>query len=252
MDTLALNNISYGLYVLTAADGSKLNGCIINTLSQVTSSPVRVSITVNKANFTCDMITKTGSFNVSMLDQTADFSVFKHFGFVSGRDTDKFSDFGYKLAQNGIPYIPENTCAYLSGKVTETVDLGTHLMFIADVTAAEVLSDKPAMTYAYYHANVKPKPEAAKSGSSSERWICNICGYIYEGHLPDDFICPLCKHGAADFSRMEDSAEKEEPAAASGKWVCSVCGYVYEGEGEIPDDFVCPICGVGKDQFNPL
>ncbi|SDB46814.1 NADH-FMN oxidoreductase RutF, flavin reductase (DIM6/NTAB) family [Ruminococcaceae bacterium FB2012] len=248
MDTNALNNISYGLYVLTAADGGKLNGCIINTLSQVTSTPVRVSITVNKANFTCEMIQNSGSFNVSMLDQTADFSVFKHFGFASGRDTDKFADFEYKLADNGIPYIPGHTCAYLSGKVTESIDLGTHMMFIADVTAAEVLSDKAPMTYAYYHANVKPKPQAQASAGSGERWICNICGYIYEGHLPDDFICPLCKHGAADFSLMDDG--KKEDADAPKKWVCSVCGYVYEGD--LPEDFVCPICGVGADQFQPL
>lgn len=249
----ALNSISYGLFVLTAADGGKLNGCIINTLSQVTSSPVCVSVTVNKANLTCEMVKKSGKFNVSVLDVTAGFSVFKHFGFASGRDTDKFSGIEYKLAENGIPYIPEHTCAYISGKVTETIDLGTHIMFIAEVTAAHTLSSDAPITYAYYHANVKPKPAAPASDAPGERWICNICGYIYEGHLPDDFICPLCKHGAADFSRIDDGAvSKDAPAQASGeeKWVCSVCGYVYEGA--LPEDFVCPICGVGADQFNPL
>ena len=248
MDNKALNCISYGLYVLTASSSGKHGGCIINTLSQVTVTPLRVSVTVNKANHTCEMIRSTGAFNVSVLDQTADFSVFKHFGFVSGRDTDKFAGYAYKTAENGIPYIPEHTCAYLSGKVTETVDLGTHLMFIADVTDAEVLSDNAPMTYAYYHANVKPKPDAKPSENSGERWVCNICGYIYEGHLPDDFICPLCKHGAADFSRIDNVQSSDDNTPE--KWVCSVCGYVYEGT--IPDDFVCPVCGVGKDQFKLL
>ena len=248
MDNKAMNFISYGLYVLTSSDGKKAGGCIINTLSQVTSTPVRVSVTVNKSNLTCEMIRESGIFNVSMLDQTADFAVFKHFGFQSGRTADKFADYDYKLAENGIPYIIQNTCAFISCKVAETVDLGTHLMFIADVTAAETLSGNAPMTYAYYHAYVKPKPEASASEAAGERWICNICGYIYEGHLPDDFICPLCKHGAADFSRIDDPAASSEKQ--SDKWICTVCGYVYEGE--IPDDYTCPVCGVGKDQFKPL
>ena len=252
MDTQALNKISYGLYVLTAADGGKLNGCIINTLSQVTVDPLRVSVAVNKLNFTCDMIASSGQFNVSMLDESADFSVFKHFGFQSGRDTDKFAGYEHSTAENGIPYLARNTCAYLSGKVVQSIDLGTHMLFIADVTAAEVLSDKAPMTYAYYHANVKPKPAAAPAADSGERWICNICGYIYEGHLPDDFICPLCKHGAADFSLM-GNGEAEKPAAPedSGKWVCEVCGYIYE-DGKPPEDFTCPICGVGAENFKPV
>lgn len=254
MDMKAMNNISYGLYVLTASNGSFSNGCIINTLTQVTSSPNRVSVTVNKANFTCYMIKASGKFNVSMIDVTADFSLFTHFGFCTGRWENKFFEFPFKRAENGVPYIPDHTCAYLSGEVVQEIDLGTHIMFIADVTAAEVLSSNAPMTYAYYHANVKPKPAAAPKaaeGSEGERWICNICGYIYEGHLPDDFICPLCKHGAADFSRLDgDVPEKEEPKPVSDgeeKWICSVCGYVYEGA--LPEDFVCPICSVGADEF---
>ena len=257
MDMTAMNKISYGLYVLTARCGSFSNGCIINTLAQVTSSPNRVSVTVNKSNYTCFMIAQSGRFNVSMIDTTAGFEMFTHFGFSSGRWEDKLYGTEFKYAENGVPYIPYNTCAYLSGEVVQQIDLGTHIMFIADVTAGEVLSDNAPMTYAYYHANVKPKPAAApaadKNEVSGERWICNICGYIYEGHLPDDFICPLCKHGAADFSRMDDAAPKEEkPAEESGeeKWVCSVCGYVYEGA--LPEDFVCPICGVGADEFTKL
>jgi len=258
MDMSAMNKITYGLYVLTARCGSFSNGCIINTLAQVTSSPNRVSITVNKSNYTCYMIAQSGRFNVSMIDESAPFSLFTRFGFCTGRWEDKF--LGHEIARsgNGIPYIPENTCAYLSGEVVSSVDLGTHIMFIADVTDAAVLSDKAPMTYAFYHANVKPKPKPApqEDAPAGERWICNICGYIYEGHLPEDFICPLCKHGAADFSRLDQSAAAEDkPAGAAGdtaeeKWVCNVCGYIYEGA--LPEDFVCPICGVGADEFSRM
>lgn len=202
MNTKAMNNITYGLYVLTASNGSFSNGCIINTLSQVTSSPNRVSITVNKSNYTCFMIRSSGRFNVSMIDVSADFSLFERFGFSSGRWGNKLYDLPFKRAENGVPYIAEHTCAYLSGEVVQSIDLGTHIMFIADVTAAEVLSQNAPMSYSYYHANVKPKP-AAPSDNGGERWVCNICGYIYEGALPEDFVCPTCKHGAADFSRLE-------------------------------------------------
>lgn len=256
MDMTAMNKISYGLYVLTARCGSFANGCIINTLAQVTSSPNRVSVTVNKANYTCYMIAASGRFNVSVIDESAGFELFRHFGFCTGRWENKFWEYGAAAAENGIPYITEGTCAYLSGEVVQSIDLGTHIMFIADVTAGEVLSDRAPMTYAYYHANVKPKPAApAADAEPGERWICNICGYIYEGHLPEDFICPLCKHGAADFSRLDEVGEaKAEPAPAADdgeeKWVCSVCGYVHEGP--LPEDFVCPICGVGAEEFTRL
>ncbi|MGN1114199.1 MAG: flavin reductase [Oscillospiraceae bacterium] len=201
MDQKAMNSISYGLYVLTATNGNFSNGCIINTLTQVTSSPNRVSITVNKSNYTCYMIRQSGKFNVSFIDETADFSLFKHFGFSTGRWEDKFYRFTSIRAENGIPYVPEHTNAYLSGKVVKEIDLGTHIMFIADVEDAKELSDKPSMTYAYYHKNVKPKPKAKNDGKV--RYICTICGYIYEGELPPDFICPICKHGVADFKRMD-------------------------------------------------
>ncbi|MGN1133596.1 MAG: flavin reductase [Oscillospiraceae bacterium] len=201
MDQKAMNSISYGLYVLTATNGNFSNGCIINTLTQVTSSPNRVAITVNKSNYTCYMIRQIGKFNVSYIDESADFSLFEHFGFSSGRWEDKLYRFTTIRAENGIPYVPEHTNAYLSGKVVKEIDLGTHIMFIADVEEAKALSDKPSMTYAYYHKNVKPKPKAENDGKV--RYICTICGYIYEGELPPDFICPLCKHGAADFKRMD-------------------------------------------------
>lgn len=258
-----MNRISYGLYVLTAKiSGHQMNGCIINTLQQVTSSPNRVSITVNKANYTEFMIRSSGEFNVSVIDESADFGLFTHFGFASGRWENKFFGYeGYAVSGNGLPYITKGTNAYLSCKVVESFDLGTHTMFIADVTGGEVLSDKASMTYAYYHANVKPKPAAAASSEDTgERWICNICGYIYEGHLPEDFVCPLCKHGAEDFSQIDKDGnviggEAKQVTAVKNddkgeQWICSVCGYIYEGE--LPDDYVCPICGVGADQFTKM
>lgn len=255
MDNKVMNYISYGLYVLTAKNGGQSGGCIINTLSQVTSSPNRISVTVNKANFTNYMILQSGEFNVSMIDESADFSLFTHFGFVSGRWENKFFNYPCGKADNGIPYIDKNTSAYISGKVVSTVDLGTHTMFIADVTGGQVLSGKPAMTYAYYHANVKPKPAAAATeGEAGERWICNICGYIYEGALPQDFVCPLCKHGAEDFSRIDekgnvikDKAEEKPNEDKPQQWICGVCGYIHEGA--LPEDFVCPICDVGAENF---
>lgn len=201
MSRKAMNNISYGLYVLTASNGNFSNGCIINTLSQVTTSPNRVSITVNKSNFTNYMIKQSGKFNVSIIDETADFELFKHFGFSSGRWENKFYRFDSIRAENKIPYIKDNTNAYISCEVVQTIDLGTHTMSIADVTKEEVLSDKPSMTYGFYHKNVKPKPQA-KNNDGKVRYVCTICGYIYEGELPLDFICPICKHGADDFKKL--------------------------------------------------
>ena len=202
MDNKAMFKIGYGLYILTAKDGEKDNGCVINTAIQVTSTPNRISVTVNKQNYTHDMIMKTGVFNVSILSEKATFDVFKHFGFQSGRDVDKFAD--YKDAtrsENGLYYVTGDTNAYISGKVINTLDLGTHTMFIADVTDAEVLADVPTTSYDYYQKNIKPKPEAPKKVTG---YVCKICGYIYEGDpLPEDFSCPICKHGAADVEKIE-------------------------------------------------
>ncbi len=202
MNEKALNNINCGLFVLTAADGSRQNGCIINTVMQVTAQPLKISITVSKNNYTTDMILKTGIFNVSCIDESAKFDLFKTFGFASGKDTDKFAGFGdFKVASNGVNYITQSTNAYICAKVTDTVDVGTHYMFIAEVTDAEILSDIPCASYSYYHTNIKPAVKAEKSEKT--RWICVICGYIYEGEeLPEDYICPLCKHPASDFVKM--------------------------------------------------
>ena len=197
----AMFSLSYGLFVLTARDGAKDNGCIINTVTQLTDTPKRISIAVNKANYTHDMIKKTGVFNVSVLSNDAPFAMFQHYGFQSGRDVDKFAGVqGMARATNGVYYLPYCTNAFISARVTQTIEFETHTLFIADVTEARQLSDVPSMTYAYYFANVKPKPSKLEE---QHGWVCKICGYVYEGEdLPADFICPLCKHGAEDFEKL--------------------------------------------------
>ena len=200
MDNKALYKIGYGLYVLTAKANGKDNGCIINTAIQVTSSPCNISITVNKQNFTHDLIKISGKLNISVLTTETPFSLIKHFGFCSGRDTDKFSGIVAEESENGLKYIKESANAFISGKVFDSVDLGTHTMFFAEVIAAEILSDKPALTYDYYQTNIKP---SANTNASKTKWRCEICGYEYDGdNLPPDYICPVCKHGASDFSKV--------------------------------------------------
>lgn len=199
MDNTALFKLSYGLFVLTARQDGKDNGCIINTVMQVTDSPVQVQIAVNKQNLTHDMILATGEFNVSVLSEEATFWFFQHYGFQSGKDVDKFANIPETRTANGLRYLEACCNAVISGKVISTVDCGTHTLFLAEVTEAKTLSDAPSMTYQYYFDHVKPKPEPAKQAS----WVCKICGYVYEGDpLPADFICPWCKHGAEDFEKQ--------------------------------------------------
>lgn len=200
----AYNRLSYGLFVLTAREGDKDNGCIINTAQQLTTAPARMSIAVNKQDYTHDMIINTGKFNVSVLTEETPFRVFEHFGFQSGRDVNKFAECETESrAENGILYIPKFTNAYFSCDVRDALDYDTHTLFVADVTKAEALSDAPSATYAYYFANIKPKPQP-KPPAATKRWICRICGYVYEGEtLPPDFVCPICKHGAEDFELMQ-------------------------------------------------
>ena len=202
IDQGAIFKLSYGLFVLTAKDREKDNGCIINTAIQITSNPLRISIAVIKANYTHDMIQKTGQFNVSILSESAQFSAFQRFGFQSGKTADKFEGCGYDArTANGIRYVPENTNGVISAKVAEKYDYGTHTLFIADVTQAIVLSNERSVTYQYYFDNIKPKPQPVKE--EKKGFICKICGYVYEGEkLPDDFICPICKHGVEDFEPM--------------------------------------------------
>lgn len=190
-------NLSYGLFILTAKDGEKDNGCIVNTVGQVTSQPNKISLTVNKANYTHDMILKTKEFNVSVLAENSKFETYRHWGFQSGRNTDKLESISFKRSANGLVYIADETNAFLSAKVVSTLDLGTHTLFIADVTDGEVLSQVPSATYSFYQNNIKPKPASTEKRKG---FICTVCGYIYEGEtLPDDFICPVCKHPASDF-----------------------------------------------------
>ncbi|MBR6382688.1 MAG: flavin reductase [Lachnospiraceae bacterium] len=197
-DLTALFKIGYGLYVVTSNDGKKDNGLIVNTISQVTSSPNRVAVCINKDNYSHHVIKQTGIMNVNCLSVEAPFSVFECFGFRSGRTVDKFENEKDNLlrSDNGLVFLSKYINAFMSLKVEQYVDLDTHGMFICTVTEARVLSDKETMTYTYYQANVKPKPET----EGKKGYVCKVCGYVYEGdELPEDFVCPLCKHGAADF-----------------------------------------------------
>lgn len=213
MDKKAMYKLSYGLFVLTAKEGEKDNGCIINTAIQAASTPNQMSICVNKANYTHDMIMRTGEFTVSVISQRASFDLFKHFGFQTGREVNKFSDFtACDRGQNGIYYITEGTNAYISVKVAKTEDLGSHTMFIGEITDMEVLSGDASATYEYYMNYIKPKPqEVGKTEDGQTIWRCTICGYEYVGEeLPEDFICPLCKHPASDFEKVIKQTEDKD------------------------------------------
>ncbi|MBE6546540.1 MAG: MBL fold metallo-hydrolase [Ruminococcaceae bacterium] len=199
-DLTALFNIGYGLYVVTSNDGKKDNGLIVNTVTQVTNTPNRLAVTINKENYSHHIIKQTGIMNINCLTTDAPFKVFEAFGFVSGRNVDKFADCEPLRSDNGLVFLPRYINSFMSLKVEQYVDLDTHGMFICSVTEARVISNQETMTYAYYHANVKPKPET----EGKKGYVCKICGYVYEGDpLPEDFICPLCKHGAADFEPIQ-------------------------------------------------
>ena len=205
MDNKAMYKLSYGLFVLTVKDGEKVNGCITNTAIQVASEPNLISFAVNKANYSHGMLIKTGKANISVISEKADFELFKRFGFQSGRDTDKFAGFkDYKVAENGIPFITTGTNAYFSINITQTVDAGSHTLFIGEPVAMEVLDSAPSATYEYYREHIKPKPEKVGTTPAGQTvWRCRICGYEYVGEeLPEDFICPICKHPASDFEKV--------------------------------------------------
>ena len=266
IDNAALYKIGYGLYVITTREGEKDNGMICNTVVQVTSQPARLSVTINKANYTHDIIRKTGVMNVNTLAESARFAVFQQFGFRSGRDTDKFEGETVERSENGLVVLKKDCNSFFSLKVENYVDLGTHGMFICDVTEAQDLSSGETMTYAYYHANVKPKPAARKK----KGFVCKICGYVYEGdELPPDFICPLCKHPASDFVPLEEPEESKQPSnkeSTMKQYICEICGYVYDPavgdpkQGipagtpfeELPDTWRCPRCKRKKERFVPV
>ena len=204
----ALFNLSYGLYVLTAREGDKDNGCIINVASQLTDTPQQMLVSVNKQNYTHDMIARTGLFNVSLLTERTPMKVIEHFGFQSGRDINKFEHCEVEMrSSNGLLYLPRYTNAYISGKVSQMVDLGTHTLFIASIEESVLLGSDPSLTYDYYHQHIKPKPQALASptGDGKTRWVCQTCGYVYEGdEMPDDYVCPWCKHGKSDFIKITE------------------------------------------------
>ena len=208
-----LFNIQYGLFVITTCDNGQDNGCISNTVAQVTAQPNRISVALNKGNFTTELIQRSGRFTASIISEAADFELFKHFGFQSGRTVNKFADFtDCRRVSNGTFAITRGTNAFISADVEQTIDLGTHMLFIGLVTEMEVLADVPSATYNYYQSNIKPKPQpVGKTAEGKTIWRCSICGYEYVGEeLPDDFICPICKHPASDFVKV--AVEAEAPA----------------------------------------
>ena len=200
IDSKVLFDISYGLYVVTVNDGVRDGGCIVNTVTQLTSSPLKVAVCINRANYSHDVIKSTGKMNINCLSVKAPFALFEKFGFQSGRDAEKFKDITPSRSENGLAILPENITSFISLSVDSYTDLGTHGMFICTVTETGKINDDENMTYTYYHKNVKPKPKTDKKRG----YVCKICGYVYEGEeLPPDFICPLCKHGAEDFEAIE-------------------------------------------------
>ena len=199
LDPKALFKIGYGLYVVTSNDGKKDNACIVNTVSQLTDTPLRVSVNINKMNYTHDIVKKSGVLNVNCLNNEAPFSVFQKYGFVSGKDVDKFAGEEVTRSENNLVVLSNYINAFISLKVDNYVDLGTHGMFICSVTESKIINNIETMTYNYYQANVKPKPNTEKK----KGYVCKVCGYVHEGDLPDDFICPLCKHGVADFEEIK-------------------------------------------------
>ncbi|MDO5015077.1 MAG: flavin reductase [Clostridia bacterium] len=203
VDNKALHKIGYGLYIVSSNDKDKHNAFVNNTFAMASTKGPIALITINKLNYTHELIYRTKKFNVSMLDETCSFDLIKRFGFQSGRDTDKFEDFkDFKLDENGLPYLTQSTNSYCSCEVFDMIDVGTHTLFLAKVVEAKVIGDEPSLTYAYYHENIKESKPSEEKGAK-KGWRCTICGYIYEGEdLPKDFICPICKHGAEDFERI--------------------------------------------------
>lgn len=208
IEKTAMYKLTYGLFVLTTTDGERQNGCIVNTVSMITDSPKRITVFVNKSNYSEELLRKTGIFNVSVLTEKTPFDVFRQFGFASGRETDKFAGKAYEKTENGLNYIAEYSNAVLSAKVVDHYDYGTHTLFVAEVTEAKTLSEDKSVTYEYYQSNIKPRPAAATEGGEKgasaakkpKAWVCKVCGYTYEGEqLPPDFVCPWCKHPAEDF-----------------------------------------------------
>ena len=247
VDPNALFKVSYGLYVLTAQDANHDNGCIINAVNQITNMPNRLTIAVNKLNYTHDLIIKSGVFNICILSQSVDFNLFKRFGYQSGRDAYKFAGLeSIARSHNGLYYLTGMSNAFLSCKVVSMHDYSTHTLFVAELTESKILNKESSVTYADYFDHIKPKPKLPDKPVRGFR--CKICGYIYEGDtLPPDFICPLCKHPASDFEPI--GFEPEAPKQKGFR--CKICGYIYEGD-TLPPDFICPVCKHPASDFEPI
>ena len=233
MDTKALFKLGYGLYVIGTELDGQLAGCTANTVVQITSDPLQIAVGLNKANYTNEMIHKSGKLTVSILDKTAEMDLIANFGFQSSRTADKFHTSGQPFVadQFQVPYLAEHTSAVLSAKVINTMDCGTHTLFLCEVTDAQVLSSEEPMSYAYYHSDVKNRKKSAEA-APAEQWKCSICGHVHEGPMSEDFVCPLCKQPAKVFVKVEPEVKES--------WKCSICGHVHEGA--LPEDFVCPLC----------
>ena len=259
MNSSALFNVSYGLYIIGCLDNGRPTGCVIDALAQVASDPIRIVAALMNSNYTREVVQATGRLSVSVLSREAVFDTFKRFGFQSGRQADKFAGFPHAFTKSGLPYITTQANAYFSGKVLESRDLGTHTLFLVEIDEAEVLSDVPSVTYAEYRQNIKPQPnqppkETESKKMGKKKFRCTVCGFEieFEGDvLPDDYTCPLCGVGPDQFELVEEAAPAAPAAAAvKKKWRCTVCGFEVEFEGDtLPDDYTCPLCGVGADQF---
>ena len=255
MNTKALYNLTYGVYLMSAYENGKDNACIINTAVQVANNPTRISVAAIKGNLTHDMIVKTGKLNLSALSIDAPFSLFEHFGMKSGRDVDKFEAFSdVSRSENGLLYLTKYSTAFLSLNVIESHDLGSHTLFIGELVDAETLDKAENCTYGYYQTVIKA---SATKPATKTGWRCTVCNHVYEGeNLPDDYICPICKHGKEDFEKIGGEAvpevEEVKPKTTVGgakKFVCSVCGYVHEGDSA-PER--CPQCRVPAEKFNEV
>jgi len=252
MDAKALYKITYGLYLLTTKDSSGDNGCIINTAIQIANDPARVAVSVLCPNKTCDMIRRSGVFNVCALTRDTDFSLFRRFGMQSGRNADKFEGFASAVrAENGLFRLTENSNMFLSARVVDTLELGSHTLFVGEITEAETLSASETCTYDYYQSHIKPRPAAP----AKKAWVCSVCGYVHEGEeMPEDFLCPLCNHGKTDFVFTDSTAPNTAKAIASAdtaakKWKCTVCGEIVESDVR-PDK--CPLCKAPGEKFEEV
>ena len=249
MDRKALYNLEYGVFLVASRDGETLGGCITNTCIQAASDPVRLAICCINGNFTPELIAKSGLFTVSVLDRTVKFDTIRHFGMQSGRQVDKFASFPHELDASGIPYLAREANAVFSCRVVASQDLGSHTMFIGEVTDAKILGTEKSLTYAVYQSDIKPRPAPKKENRKIVGWRCRICGFVYEGaELPADYQCPLCSHGTDDFEPIYEDAAAEKKVVG---WKCRICGYIYEG-AELPADYRCPICDCGAEEFEPI